>query len=555
MSKGKAKIDSSEGVALPEFRSLRSRKRKCPSNELSLTQEIQLTLLTSRECATIRNQQDQAAELSYLTKQDFSTEKKHAEENVKAAEQQEPTTVIHPKNYFQLQRCAINPENYTNKTGNEEITPQDINSPPCQTHTDQYQLLTSDIGRGSFEADMEEQLGANPNSHCNLERNAKTSQEESTTFMDDVREVTKDLAAGPPTEKKRRMGMSGLTEKERSPFLQTQKREIGQDEAEIAKLEICSVTEQSEAEMKLQSSHCEADNRTGTEVSVTVAIQNGTTTLCYPICSGGKSWEAERSTEIGLEKTDEPKSDPPAEGKVEEQLGNLEHQEFKGSSAEIMNRDAESPKDDSDGALDVNCCPFNPFPINPSQNKLAENKKDASQSSPLQVHSVIRARVERKEKMVSDAGNKDEAGVYSADTRPVGLCCGSVELCEAAVTDCDHERKNSCEPGFELAAGSSAVNTEHTQTRVTTDPFGSGNSDYVSDSQMNSVVMIEEEVMKKEEEDCSSSHCHEDATDRIRGLIRELSSLNRKVMATHRELVNLRRGSKTSRSSKRILPP
>ncbi|XP_067354080.1 uncharacterized protein si:ch211-286b5.2 isoform X3 [Channa argus] len=539
MSKGKAKIDSSEGVALPEFRSLRSRKRKCPSNELSLTQEIQLTLLTSRECATIRNQQDQAAELSYLTKQDFSTEKKHAEENVKAAEQQEPTTVIHPKNYFQLQRCAINPENYTNKTGNEEITPQDINSPPCQTHTDQYQLLTSDIGRGSFEADMEEQLGANPNSHCNLERNAKTSQEESTTFMDDVREVTKDLAAGPPTEKKRRMGMSGLTEKERSPFLQTQKREIGQDEAEIAKLEICnykadlvaqkdilsppplpssplsfpigSVTEQSEAEMKLQSSHCEADNRTGTEVSVTVAIQNGTTTLCYPICSGGKSWEAERSTEIGLEKTDEPKSDPPAEGKVEEQLGNLEHQEFKGSSAEIMNRDAESPKDDSDGALDVNCCPFNPFPINPSQNKLAENKKDASQSSPLQVHSVIRARVERKEKM--------------------------------------------CEPGFELAAGSSAVNTEHTQTRVTTDPFGSGNSDYVSDSQMNSVVMIEEEVMKKEEEDCSSSHCHEDATDRIRGLIRELSSLNRKVMATHRELVNLRRGSKTSRSSKRILPP
>ncbi|KAK2815808.1 hypothetical protein Q5P01_026275 [Channa striata] len=69
MAKESAKINCS-GVALPEFRSLRSRTRKCPSDALYLTEEIQAALLTTRECATFRNQQDQTPEPSYLTKQD-----------------------------------------------------------------------------------------------------------------------------------------------------------------------------------------------------------------------------------------------------------------------------------------------------------------------------------------------------------------------------------------------------------------------------------------------------------------------------------------------------
>ncbi|XP_022611413.1 uncharacterized protein LOC111229378 isoform X3 [Seriola dumerili] len=104
-----------------------------------------------------------------------------------------------------------------------------------------------------------------------------------------------------------------------------------------------------------------------------------------------------------------------------------------------------------------------------------------------------------------------------------------------------------CDPDDER--GPSTVNTERTKTRDTTDPYGSGSLDYVSDSQLNTIVLIEEVVM--EEADPGSSDCHEDATDLICGLIRELSSLNRKVMATHRELENLRRGSKTPRSSNR----
>ncbi|KAK2815807.1 hypothetical protein Q5P01_026274 [Channa striata] len=365
---------------------------------------------------------------------------------------------------------------------------------------------------------MEEHLGAKENSQCNLERNPKTSQEEPTiTFMKDGKENIKDSTAGPPARKKRRMGMCGLREKEQSLFLQTQKHENGKNEAEMVKREICidaadllvqkdilsppplpcspqsipvnSVTEQSDADMKLQSNHCEANNRTGTEVSITV--QNGTTALYYPVCSAGKSCEAQRGTVIMPEPSGELKSDQPSEGLMEGHLGNLEPEECQGSTEGMT-------------------------------------------------------RVERKENIIGDAGTTAETDVYSSDTRPAGFSCDSVERCEAAVTASDQERENSCELDVEPAAGASAMNTEHTLTRDTTDPFGSGNLDYISDSQLN--VLIEEEVMKREE-DCGSSHCHEDATDLVCGLIKELSSLNQKVMATHKELENLRRSSKTSRSS------
>lgn len=84
------------------------------------------------------------------------------------------------------------------------------------------------------------------------------------------------------------MGMCGLTEKERSHFLQTRKRENGQNGPEIVEKQICnnaadfeaqeevissppfpsspptpvgSVTEQNKAEIKLQRSQCGGDDR------------------------------------------------------------------------------------------------------------------------------------------------------------------------------------------------------------------------------------------------------------------------------------------------------
>ncbi|KAJ8001513.1 hypothetical protein DPEC_G00170260 [Dallia pectoralis] len=63
--------------------------------------------------------------------------------------------------------------------------------------------------------------------------------------------------------------------------------------------------------------------------------------------------------------------------------------------------------------------------------------------------------------------------------------------------------------------------------------------DYVSDSQLNTIAMIEEEEDKQE--------LHEDATELICGLIRELSSLNRVVMSMDRELETFRHGNRTAR--------
>ncbi|XP_031677853.1 uncharacterized protein si:ch211-286b5.2 isoform X1 [Oncorhynchus kisutch] len=81
------------------------------------------------------------------------------------------------------------------------------------------------------------------------------------------------------------------------------------------------------------------------------------------------------------------------------------------------------------------------------------------------------------------------------------------------------------------------------------DPFGVLPLDDLSDSQLNTITLTEKEEEEKEEG-------HEDATELVCGLIRELSYLNRVVMATHRELESLRRGNKTVRPPpRRVFPP
>ncbi|XP_023277885.1 uncharacterized protein LOC111666694 isoform X2 [Seriola lalandi dorsalis] len=555
MAKGKGKISSSDGVAPTQPRSLRSRKRECPSDEVSQTDSDQATLhqqdreennttmvgtplqhsqSTLQDGALITNQQDQAVGPPCLTKQDDFKEERHAEETnvyvtnviVNAFEGQEETTVTRPNNDSELECFRVHNDNVTNKSGMEEITPQEGIGSPSQTCTDQLLVFlpTSEEGDGSCAPALVEQLDAKDNSQCNLERNHETSQEDtSNTCMADVKEITKEAEAGLPAKKKRRMGMCGLTERERSHFLQTQKPEKGQNRMErvekqiynsntadlAAQEEIISsllcpssplsipadrITEQRKAEIKLQSNICGGDDRAETEVHIAVTTSDSTGTVCDPGCSEGKSCEAEGGTEAGPEQTSEPKSDQPAQDEVEEHLGNREQQrELAGSTR-------------------------------------------------------TKTRSEGKEKMMADADVGVEAeGSSSTFNQPGGLNCGSFELCEAAGSP-GSERKESCDPDDER--GPSTVNTERTKTRDTTDPYGSGSLDYVSDSQLNTIVLIEEVVMEKEA-DAGSSDCHEDATDLICGLIRELSSLNRKVMATHRELENLRRGSKTPRSSNR----
>ncbi|KAM9769792.1 uncharacterized protein ACNS7B_005779 [Menidia menidia] len=114
---------------------------------------------------------------------------------------------------------------------------------------------------------------------------------------------------------------------------------------------------------------------------------------------------------------------------------------------------------------------------------------------------------------------------------------GSVEPCEDKETPCVQEGKREGEESEEPAL-----------TGNQDDSHGPGWLDYVSDSQLNTIDLNEQEVVQKQE--AAASHQGlEDASELICGLIRELSSLNRTVMVAHRELENLRRTSKASRKT------
>ncbi|XP_023131026.2 uncharacterized protein si:ch211-286b5.2 [Amphiprion ocellaris] len=261
--------------------------------------------------------------------------------------------------------------------------------------------------------------------------------------------------------------------------------------------------------------------------------------MCNPGCSEARSCEAAGGTMPDPEPTGSSGSDQLAEEEERKRLGNKEQQELRGSTAEVL---IEIPEKQSkmgeDGSTEVDSCSAIIF-----YTKQESENQDAINAALLLANSVTMTRDEKKEK-TSEAVGGD--GAKEADTQSGGFNWSSVELCEAAVTPSVSERKDNCDPDDELSAGSSTMNAENTQTRDTGSP--SGCLDYVSDSQLNTIILIEEKMMEKEQSDSSNSH--EDASDLISGLIRELSSLNQTVMAAHRELENLRRGSKNSRSSK-----
>ncbi|XP_032394127.1 uncharacterized protein LOC116703470 isoform X3 [Etheostoma spectabile] len=575
MAKNKAKINSSVSLAPPQTRSHRSRKRACPSDEVSEIEDIQAALHPQntegantavdaallqghqpllQDSIMVSTQQHEAEEQSCLTKQDTDTHQKctdatdvYLNGTGKAFEEQEETSVTYPNNDSQPEGLSVHADNGATRSakGMDEMTAEECSRSPSQTCTDQLEVLLPISEEGDGTA-MEEQLVAEDNSKYNLEKNQETSRgEPSNVQMADVKEITKDAAVGLPAKKKRRMGMCGLTERERSHFLQTQKRENGQSGPERAEKQICndtadhvapekivsstpvgSVTEQSEAEIKLQPSHCEKDDRAETEVHIAVPTSDGTGTVCDPGC------EVEGGIVLDPEQTGDTKSDSPAE----ELFVNLEQQELEGCTAEIVaKKPQEQIKDGEDGSALVDKSPAFTFDSNPTQNQETENR-DAIEAALLQVKIATKAKDEKEESAV-DAGDSDgpEADASFPDTRSAESNAG--ELCKAAVTPSGSERKDS---------GDSDDKPEPPQTRDNADPFGSGYLDYVSDSQLNTIVLTE--VMEKED-DLGYPDCQEDATDLICGLVRELSSLNRKVMATHRELENLRRSSKASRSS------
>ncbi|XP_077461163.1 uncharacterized protein LOC144077357 isoform X2 [Stigmatopora argus] len=113
----------------------------------------------------------------------------------------------------------------------------------------------------------------------------------------------------------------------------------------------------------------------------------------------------------------------------------------------------------------------------------------------------------------------------------------AVKLCEAAVAPSGgSERKDM--PNLDGDFHPWAVNTDHSQSMNCTD--------FVSDSQLNKVAISEDQAIKKKTANPPSHD--EDGSVLVCGLIKELSFLNRTVMAAHREIENMRRASKNSRN-------
>ncbi|KAG7223792.1 hypothetical protein INR49_026475 [Caranx melampygus] len=380
MAKGKGKINSSDDSAPPQPRSLRSRKRECPSEEIQATlhqqgmdnmkenntavvgtlqQDPQIPL---QDCAMITDQQDQAE------RPDDPEEVRHAGETKvhltdmtnKTFEGQEETAAVTSSSHdAKLEEFRVQTDNDTKNSRMEEITLQERIGSLSGTCTNQLRVFlpTSEEGDGFCALTLEKEQGAKDNSQCNLERNHETSQENQsnqTLCMADVKENTKEAEAGLPAKKKRRMGMCGLTETERSNFLQTQRRENGQSRVERVEKQIYSgntadlvaqeemmsshlcpsspqsipvewITEQSEAEAKIHLSLCAVENRAENEVHHTVP----TSDVCDPGCLEGKSCETGGGTEDVQEQTGEP-----AEDEVEKHSDNKEQQELVGSTSE-----------------------------------------------------------------------------------------------------------------------------------------------------------------------------------------------------------------------------
>ncbi|XP_019939662.2 uncharacterized protein [Paralichthys olivaceus] len=586
MAKGKTNCSGSTAP-------LRSRKRERSRDKIPQTDDVLATLKQQgtkedhpsviappqhlqcplQECATITHQQDQAAEQPCHTKQDESQEDKLAEKpntclkdvTVQASEGQQESTVTSPITASKLEGCRVHSNYDTNKSGMEEIAPQDGIRPPSPTGTDQPQVFSpnSEEGDRSCAATLEKQLDSKETSQSDLEQKHETSQEETCTLcMADVKEITMEAAVVLPAKKKRRMGMCGLTEKERIHFLQAQKRENDQGGVEEVKKQICnnaadpvaqeeiisslfvpssllsipvnSITVQNQAET-LKSGCCGVKDSAETEVHVAVTTSDGTSAVCDPDSAEVKSCEAERGTEPGPELTGEPESGPLTQDKVSGHLVNQEQQELEESTTVVT----ETPENQGTGREDKSteaggCAAMGSY-TNPAENEESEKKK---KTASLQVHRETETRDEMEEEMMVDASDGTDAeGISSTVVGPGGFNCGSVEISEAAVMPPGSQREDSCDPEYELAPPT--VTTVPTLTRDTTDVFASGCLDYVSDSQLNTIVLIDEEV--KERKTFGSSDNPEDATDLICGLIKELSSLNQKVMATHRELENLQR--------------
>ncbi|XP_035990704.1 uncharacterized protein LOC118556385 [Fundulus heteroclitus] len=232
MAKGKAKININENMAPAQTRSLRSKKRECSTSESSQAHDVQASLLQKetegdvkgadngalqsnlQDGATVTNIEHQGEERPSLSKPDDATDM--------ANNKKEETSVHDPTHRFEVETCGDQANDPTNE--------KETSSEECSRSPGQPQILAppSENDLESCCVVLEKQVVGNRPS--NLKRNQDGNRDNPGFGVSAVSET----AVGLPAKKKRRMGMSGLTEKERSHFLQAGQHNGAKSGEEIA---------------------------------------------------------------------------------------------------------------------------------------------------------------------------------------------------------------------------------------------------------------------------------------------------------------------------------
>ncbi|XP_049575821.1 uncharacterized protein [Syngnathus scovelli] len=458
MPESSTKNHNEGGSGPPQLPSLRTRKR--PSDNLSST-DIDHTF---QKVSIVISVQDQKVAQSSLTKLDVISD-----ENVDQSELNDPvkkkqeTTVSHPISDSQLGMSPVRDDTMSGKDKDEDQMTEKCDQILSQTEQNQVFPLTSKDSGHLCSTALEDQQRTNNGLQCNLVRNQKVSLgAQSDESMGDSKDDKTETVTEEPTKKRKRMGMCGLTEKERSHFLQTTKTVNGQNSRQKVERQtstnkvdiessllppslvstLVTITTELRKEEVLHTSQDSAVDRPVTELHIPDTPSNGCDVVSKSSCLNGERHVRKEGSVLAPDPTVDTESAPPAMEK--------EHHLEKSNP------------------LEVDCGSF------------------SLTSSDVEVQCVSIGTDEKMHDLHGDAMDceEDKADALSVNTQE-GHC--RVKLCEV-IPSGGSETNNMVGHDDERCPG--AVNTKQPQTINSSDSLGSGCFDFVSDSQLNNIELI-----------------------------------------------------------------
>lgn len=194
------------------------RDKNAASNATLFCSPLQMSIVISV--------QDQAAAQSSLTKPDVIPDKKVDKSSVNdIVIKQQEATVTHPSSDFQRQISPLSDDSKSTKDKEEKKMMK------CErTLSQTFTQLTSDKADQSCSTALEDQQRTKNNLQSDLVRNQKVSlPAPSSECMGNSKDDKVEAVTEEPAKKRKRMGMCGLTEKERSHFLQISRNVNGQN--------------------------------------------------------------------------------------------------------------------------------------------------------------------------------------------------------------------------------------------------------------------------------------------------------------------------------------